>query len=349
MSDYHSIHMLYIGSSGESGNGLDKRRALESLGVRLASFDTRPYLWQGPRPLRALAHRANWGPSVSALNRDLLRLAEGLSDITHVWVDKGTWLWPGTLAALRDRFGAVLVHYSNDSLFHANRSRHLRAAIPLYAFLFTTKSFELEDYRRLGARRVEAVFDAVREDRFVPCAVSAQQRERYAADISFIGRCEPHYARCLRAAAGCGGDLRIWGPRWPRYARLHGWARPHVRGGGVWFDDYPVALSAAKIGLGLLSKRFPETTTTRSFEIPACGTFLLAERTDEHRSLYEEGKEAEFFASPQELVDKLRYYLAHDEERERIAAAGRERFLASGHTRRDRYRAMLEIVTGAAA
>ena len=110
------------------------------------------------------------------------------------------------------------------------------------------------------------------------------------------------------------------------------------------FDEYPVALSAAKICLGLLSKRFPETLTTRSFEIPACGTFLLGERTDDHCALFEEGVEAEFFASAEELTDKLRYYLSNPSQRAQIAAAGRERFVRSGYDRVSRFRQMLEIV-----
>jgi len=40
---------------------------------------------------------------------------------------------------------------------------------------------------------------------------------------------------------------------------------------------------------------------------------------------YEEGKEIACFASPEELVDKVRYYLANEDERLRIAKAGHER------------------------
>jgi len=62
------------------------------------------------------------------------------------------------------------------------------------------------------------------------------------------------------------------------------------------------------------------------------GIFLLAERTDDHLALFEEGKEAEYFGDDEELKDKIRFYLENDEARKRIAAAGRERCLRSGYS-----------------
>jgi spore maturation protein CgeB len=84
--------------------------------------------------------------------------------------------------------------------------------------------------------------------------------------------------------------------------------------------------------LGLLSKWIPETSTARTFEIPASGSFLLAERTPEHEQYFEEGREAEFFSTEAELVEKLRKYLSDSAARARIAAAGRLRCTRSGYS-----------------
>jgi spore maturation protein CgeB len=71
---------------------------------------------------------------------------------------------------------------------------------------------------------------------------------------------------------------------------------------------------------------------------------MLGERTEEHLDLFREGVEAEFFSSNDELSDKVRYYLAHPEQRLRIAAAGRERCLKDGYSYSDRLRSILETV-----
>jgi spore maturation protein CgeB len=46
---------------------------------------------------------------------------------------------------------------------------------------------------------------------------------------------------------------------------------------------------------------------------------------EEVRGLYEPGKEIDVFSTPEELNQKIAYYLDHPEERMRIADAGHKR------------------------
>lgn len=338
-----SLSILYIGELWEGGTCLERMRILQKLGHRIIPFDTTPWLTGGVRVLRSLAHRTNMGPPVWRLNEALMSFADAAPPVTHVWVDKGRWIYPKVLLQLKARTGAKLVHYTPDPQLRHHKSRHFDGCIPLYDLLATTKPFEMGLYKSAGARDVLLVLQGY-DDRFAPVGPAADQRFELGSDVCFIGHCESHYAGRLRAASRATGRLRIWGPGWRRYAHFHPWAREYVVADGIWGKRYPLALACSKIALGLLSKRIPETTTTRTFEIPAMGVLMLAERTDDHLSLFKEGVEAEFFSSDDELRDKIRYYLSHDKSRERLAAAGRKRSVLGKYHSRDQLAKVLDRV-----
>jgi hypothetical protein len=114
----------------------------------------------------------------------------------------------------------------------------------------------------------------------------------------------------------------------------------HVRG-----SDYRRALCASKIAACFFSKWNRDQYTARSWEIPACGVFLLSERTPAMQEFYCEGKEAEFFESPEEFMDKVEFYLQNEGARKKIAAAGYARVIASGNDIYSRMRQWLADVT----
>ncbi len=62
----------------------------------------------------------------------------------------------------------------------------------------------------------------------------------------------------------------------------------------------------------------------RVFEVPACGAFLLTNDLAENGQLelLIPGQHIETYGSDEELLDKARFYLTNDEQRERIARAG---------------------------
>ena len=95
------------------------------------------------------------------------------------------------------------------------------------------------------------------------------------------------------------------------------------------------------IALVFLSRLNHDTYTRRCFEIPITGTLMLSEYTPDLASLFEEGVEAEFFRGPEELLDKVRFYVRNDEARRRVGLAGRARILRDGHEALDRAKQVL--------
>ncbi|MDH4152461.1 MAG: glycosyltransferase [Nitrospira sp.] len=82
---------------------------------------------------------------------------------------------------------------------------------------------------------------------------------------------------------------------------------------------------------------YGEQIKGRNFEIPGCGGFQLTGNADNLEQYYQDGREVVIFHDNDELIDKIRFYLAHEEERSVIAQAGHERTLRE-HTYAHRFR-----------
>ena len=81
----------------------------------------------------------------------------------------------------------------------------------------------------------------------------------------------------------------------------------------------------------------------RTFEVSACGGFLLSVRTDEAKSFFEEDREAAYFSSPEELKEKIDFYLKNDGLRKQIAEAGYKKLVDSDYSYTDRAKKIIEV------
>lgn len=336
--------LLYVGNLREGGNGKDRVAIFKAAGFAVQEFNVRPYKDAGNRLLRSLYGRVLSGPHIHRMNADL-RSISATGGFDAVFVDKGTWVYPNTLKELRSAArGQLAIHFTPDPQFTFHRSRHLLSGLATYDLAITTKTYELDDYRAVLGDNVMFIYQGYSKRIDYKFGLSAPSDFR--SDVTFIGHCEPHYAAHLETVSKVTSDLSIWGQGWAKLAQKSDWIDGHVRGARLFGTEYSAALGAAKVSLGLVSKLCPDQSTTRSFEIPASGTFMLAERTDEHMSLFNEGTEAEFFSSSSELREKLQYYLTNDAEREKIAAAGLRRCKASGYSTAEQYEQIVDWIKG---
>lgn len=323
------MNVLYVGQLWHGGTCAERMKILREAGWQVIPFDTTPYLQAGNRLLASLQHRLLWGPDVHRFNRALSECAKSAQRVDVVWVDKGRWLWAETLEKIKRTSGAIAIHYTPDPAFTVHDSRHFDACLPAYDLCVTTKRYELETYIRRGARETLFALQGI-DDRFEHLEACGRLDEP-PLDVIFIGHREPHYIERLAALLSAGIPVRVHGSGWSRLGRRQPWTG--VVHDAVWGDEYARTLAQARIGLGLLSKMYPDAFTTRSFEIPAAGAMLMAERTAEHEQLFEEDREAVFFGSDEEMCDKIHFYVRNDAARRVIAQAGRKRALSQYHWR----------------
>lgn len=321
------ITVVYAGPLTPGGTCLHRLDILQNRGPRVYPFDIGPWF----RPLSPLRRMAEsllfYGPVFQAINRDFVRFTERHRP-TVVWVDKGFWLWPSTVERLRQR-GIFLVHHNTDALFPRRWSyqwsyRLIRQTLSGFHLYLTSNR---QDYERLAPRaspQTELTFLGYDKSRFFP--VAGERR-----GIIFIGHHEPRTERYIQGLVAAGLPVKVYGAGWSRRRSLPGLARV-VQAGAVRDEEYVSMIRGAKIGLGFVSEINGNETAGRCFEIPACGTFLLAPRTRQLLDLYREGEEAAFFGSPEELVAKAHRYLGDEGEREAIARRGRERCLSADYS-----------------
>ncbi len=344
-----ALSILFVGDMGRSSRAAMLARALSELGHAVRAVGSEPNDPSGERhypadlPWRVCA-KFGLPPDRAGVNAALVSaLDERSYDV--LWVSKSLALRTQTLLrARRTQPKMQLVFHSEDDMFaRHNQSLWFRRSLPLYDVVFTHKSYNADpgELPALGARRVVMVDKCFDRHLHRPVATTPEDRAALGSPVGFAGTFERERAQSMLALAEAGVGVRVWGNGWSAWRGRHPLLA--VEGCDLAVERYVRAISATDVNLGFLRVQNRDLQTDRSVEIPACGGFLLAQRTDEHRRLFEEGAEAEFFGSQDELLAKVRHYLAHPDERRRIAAAGRARCLA-GYAFHDRLRDLLRIV-----
>ena len=125
---------------------------------------------------------------------------------------------------------------------------------------------------------------------------------------------------------------------------------PEICGPPLSDEDMIKMYSRSKISLGFsscgsthLTRRRILQVRLRDFEAPMSGAFYMVEYMGELEEFFEIGKEIVCYHDKADLADKIKYYLAHDAEREAIRQAGYWRAV-SEHTWQRRFQMVFETI-----
>ncbi|MDE1162040.1 MAG: glycosyltransferase [Acidobacteriaceae bacterium] len=340
-----ALKILYVAGLSPNDSSLYRVWALERLGHTVVSLNTYPYepKWS---LLRKVWFRAQLGPWVTRLNRDILALARAEKpDI--VWADKVLSMQPETLKKLH-AMGIVTVSYMIDNAFGPRRDpgwRLYRKCIPYYDLHATQRDQNVLDYKACGARDVIKIQTAYEPSiHFAsPTPVTDAERTR---GVSFVGTPYDQRAAFL---------TRLWRERgfpvvvsgdntWTHKLDPEAAAAIYT-GGELYQQGYREAMWHSKINLSFLTHSNQDEFVHKSFEITGCGGFLLAERSPGHSARFVEDEEAVFFSDFDECAEKIARYLPDEAARNRIAAAGHARALRDGYSNDAQVEKILAHVT----
>lgn len=110
-----------------------------------------------------------------------------------------------------------------------------------------------------------------------------------------------------------------------------------------YYTQLPRLYNASKINLNITLFSLKTAVNQRVFDVPACGGFLLTDYRRDLNELFRLGKEVVSYKDRDELVELVRYFLRHPDEREEIAKRGQARVLKE-HTYGHRMRELVKTL-----
>ena len=246
---------------------------------------------------------------------------------------------------LKKIFNFKLVGYSNATSF-SFYDEHILSYYdfvfsPFLPHVFKLRYFGVKaEYIPLGFEPL--VLEKLKERKSVDGDQLSSENNQKIYDVVFAGSLhQAHRSRIpfLKKIADAFGDkFHIWTQS---FSSLPPELRKNFRG-AVFNIDYYYVLSKSKIVLNHHGSILPWAHNLRLFETTGVGSFLLTDNLPGIDELFEVGEEVETYDNPAECIDKIKYYLLNEEEREKIAKAGQIRTLKN-HTYEKRIEKLLDL------
>lgn len=249
-----------------------------------------------------------------------------------------------------DQFDASTLDKLRDdtvtlSIFHDDtwRTDYARYWVPHFDFFTTPDVFTA---RRYSARGMKNAL-------FFPYGCNEKLFYRMEApkigDVSFVGRWHPYRQWLVNRLRKSGISVTAKGPGWAggmvtheEMVKLFNQSRINlnISNSASWDARYLLSSFRAVVDR-VRSRKVVEQLKGRHFEINGCGGFQLSYYVEGLEQHYAIGEEIDVYGTPDELIEKIRFYLEYNDLRESIALAGHRRTLSS-HTFTARFRDLFE-------
>jgi glycosyltransferase involved in cell wall biosynthesis len=291
------------------------------LGWELAEVNEAISLLQGRALPARLLGRLTQPINVSLYNRQILNTVNQL-DAKFFLTVKGINIQSETLKKLASR-GVKTINYYPD--FRFSYTGVDQATFRHYSTFITTKSFQVQTLKEmLGEGKVRFLHHGYSSDVHYPPEKELLD-ETQVPDVLYIGTYTSHkeilFAQVKRACP----EIRfvIYGNGW-NPDKCDEVLKTSIVNRPIFGANFAQLANASKINLAIHMGVADDTgwqdlVSTRSFELPACGGFMLHIDNSEIRQLFEVGEEIDVFSSVDDLCEKIRFYLKNESLRKKMA------------------------------
>jgi spore maturation protein CgeB len=168
-------------------------------------------------------------------------------------------------------------------------------------------------------------------------------------DVSFVGGWHPYRAWLIKRIRQAGIQVEAVGHQWPKgeidqegMVKIFNESRINLNlsNSASWDARYLVSSPRALINR-LRSKKNIEQMKARIFEVSGCGAFQLSYYVEGMATCYTIDREICVYGDVDDLIQKIKFYLAHEALREAAAAAAYQRTLQD-HTFARRFQTVFE-------
>jgi len=289
-------------------------------------------------------NRLTFGPAIWQINKDIIKsCVEIKPDLVFIY--RGTHVYPSTIKMIKEKVECKVFGYNNDDPFSHSYPkyfwRHYKNGVKYYDHIFSYRYKNIDDYKAMGYEKVSLLRSYFLKDKNF--FIDDLSVDNYKCDVVFIGHFEDDGRdEAIKLLIENQINIKLFGTIWEK-SKYYSYFLEKLGSIKPLYDEYNLALNSAKIALVFLSKKNNDTYTRRCFEIPATKTMMMAQYTDDLAGMYEESKEAEYFRDKNELLAKIKYYLANEEKIKQVGENGYKRLLNDGHEVVDRCKEIVRV------
>jgi len=252
-------------------------------------------------------------------------------DVDAVLVMKGYDLSQERLKRIQHATDSVLCNWNPDNPYKIRSEERIATdyldTLPAYDIVFTWGEFLLDRLREDGADDVRHLPFAHDPQFHHP----AEPNNEYNCEVTFLGHYSSKRERHLSPLTDLNFQLRgnMW--RWKCFDLS---LRRCYRGAALGHPSYTHAMASADIVVNVVADHNLPEHNMRTFEVPASGSLMVTTRSEGQQRYFPDENACLMYDDPAELRDIVAQYLDDDEEREAIAASGRERVKEQTYERR---------------
>jgi spore maturation protein CgeB len=302
---------IYIGMCQKGSTSLMRYESLvEKLDGRydIKLINIQKTIDSTPRILRSIGWRYKVGPLINKINALITSNIDENEKFEFIWIDKGVFIYPEVLFSFKKQ-SKKIIHFTPDPAFFYHKSKLFNEGLKYYSHVITTKAFELDVYKQKTTSEVLLCTQGFDDKLHYP-RVNFDDKK---FDVSFVGHYEKNRGQLIKKLLKKGFTISIAGPKWKQFFFFNMNKKNLVYSGKYLHgEDYSRSISNAYVSIGFLSKWIPELHTTRTFEIPACGTALISERTSETNSFFDDD-EVYFFNNSDDFENIVQEALLNKE------------------------------------